>query len=66
MGSRVHVPFARGNRLRDGYVAAVRETIPADMESKIKFVESVDEDVSLTPEMMRTALWMRNRYCADT
>ena len=62
VGSRVHVPFARGNRLRDGYVAAVRETIPADMEPKIKFVESVDEDVSLTPEMMRTALWMRNRY----
>ena len=56
------VPFANGNRLRKGYVASVMDNVADDMKAKLKFVEEVDEEVSLTPEMMRTAVWLRNRY----
>ena len=62
VGSRVLVPFANGNRLRKGYVASVMDNVADDMKAKLKFVEEVDEEVSLTPEMMRTAVWLRNRY----
>ena len=33
-----------------------------DMADRLKYVEKVDEEISLTPEMIRTAVWMRNRY----
>ncbi len=62
VGSRVLVPFARGNRLVAGYVASVMDSVADDMAAKLKYVETVDEEVSLTPEMMRTAVWLRNRY----
>ena len=62
VGSRVLVPFARGNRLVAGYVASVMDSVTDDMAAKLKYVETVDEEVSLTPEMMRTAVWLRNRY----
>ena len=62
VGSRVRVPFARGNRLRDGYVAAVADELESTVKGRLKYVESVDGDISLTPEMMRTAIWMRDRY----
>ena len=38
------------------------DNVADDMKAKLKFVEEVDEEVSLTPEMMRTAVWLRNRY----
>ena len=49
VGSRVLVPFANGNRLRKGYVASVMDNVADDMKAKLKFVEEVDEEVSLTP-----------------
>ena len=59
-GCRVRVPFARGNRLTDGYVIAVREQPPAGMRN-IKEVVEVDPNVRLSAEELETALWMRNR-----
>ena len=61
-GSKVYVPFARGNRLREAYIASFADEIPPEMEKKLKHIEKVDEDVSLTEEMIRTAMWMRKRY----
>lgn len=62
VGSKVYVPFAKGNRLREGYIVSVQETIDEEMEKRLKHVEKVDEEVSLTEEMIRTALWLKQRY----
>ena len=61
-GNEVYVPFAKGNRLREGYVISVSSQVTDDMADRLKYVEKVDEEISLTPEMIRTAVWMRNRY----
>lgn len=62
VGSKVYVPFARGNRLREGYVVGLQETIDEKMAKRLKYVEKVDEEVSLTEEMIRTAGWLKQRY----
>lgn len=62
VGSKVYVPFAKGNRLREGYVVSLRDTVDEAMESRLKYVEKVDQDVSLTEEMVRTAMWLKQRY----
>lgn len=62
VGSKVYVPFARGNRLREGYIVSVSETIDEEMAGRLKYVEKVDEEVSLTEEMIRTSAWLKQRY----
>lgn len=62
VGRKVYVPFAKGNRLREGYVVSIEEQVPEDMIPKLKYVSSSDEDISLTDEMVRTAIWLKNRY----
>ncbi|NLD19329.1 MAG: primosomal protein N' [Clostridiales bacterium] len=62
VGSKVYVPFARGNRLREAYVMSLTEDVGQDMLKKLKFVEKVDENVALTEEIIRTCIWMKNRY----
>ena len=62
IGNKVHVPFARGNKLRDAYVVALANEPDDDMKKRIKCVESVDEDVSLSEEMIATASWIKTRY----
>ncbi len=61
-GSKVYVPFAKGNRLREAYVAGIQESVDEDLQKKLKYVEKVDEDVSLNEEMIRTAAWLKMRY----
>ena len=62
VGSKVYVPFARSKRLREGYVLSVEGSIDEEILPKLKYVEKVDEDVCLTEEMVRTAIWMRGKY----
>jgi len=62
IGSKVYVPFAKGNRLREAYVADMQDEIDADLQKKLKYVEKVDEEVSLSEEMIRTAAWIKMRY----
>lgn len=59
---KVYVPFAKGNRLREAYVISMQDEIDEDMRKRLKFVEKIDEDVSLTEEMIRTASWLKRRY----
>lgn len=64
-GSKVHVPFARGRKLREGYVTSSIDDIAEieeEVRNKLKKVERIDEDISLTEEMIRTAMWMKGRY----
>ncbi len=61
-GSKVYVPFARSRNLREGYVLSVSEEVPERFRSKLRNIDHVDEEVSLTEECIRTAIWMRSRY----
>lgn len=65
VGSKVYVPFAKSSKHREGYVVAVSDDAAGIDESvlpKLRAVDHVDENVSLTEEMVRTAMWMRGRY----
>ncbi len=65
VGSKVYLPFARSRKLREGYVVSVKENadeIDEKIREMLRPVDHIDEDVSLTEEMMRTALWMKGRY----
>lgn len=65
IGSKVRVPFGRSGKLREGYVVSVTDDetqIDEELREKLKQVAEVDSRVSLTGEMVRTALWMKGRY----
>ena len=61
VGSKVYVPFARRKEPVAGYVFGVSDTLDKEFK-RLRYVESVDEEISLTEEMVRTAAWMKTRY----
>ncbi len=63
-GVRVVVPFGRGNQRTEGIVLAVGEP-PPDAGLRLKTIVSVlDREPVLSPEMLRLAIWLRNRcFC---
>ncbi|MBE6046040.1 MAG: primosomal protein N' [Clostridiales bacterium] len=65
VGSKVYVPFAKSRKPREGYVVSVSDDASQIEEAvlpKLRAVERVDDEVSLTEEMVRSAMWMRGRY----
>lgn len=59
-GARVYVPFTRGNRRSEGIILAVSDHSNFD---KLKSVTAVlDEKPVLTPEQIKMALFMRERF----
>lgn len=64
LGSKVHVPFARSKNLREGYVinTVSEDSLDPAVIPKIRKVDHVDDEISLTEEMVSTAVWMRGRY----
>ena len=62
IGDRVLVPFARSRNLREGYVQSLQEDVSENLKGRIRSIDHVDDEVSLTEEMIRTAGWMRTRY----
>ncbi|MGN0658600.1 MAG: primosomal protein N' [Emergencia sp.] len=60
-GALVRVSFNRGKKPKTGYVFET-DVVPECDLSVIKTVESVDPDISLTPEIIDTCIWMRQRY----
>lgn len=65
VGSKVFLPFARSKKLREGYVASIlsgEDDIDGRIREKLRGVDHIDSDVSLTGETMRTAFWMKGRY----
>ncbi len=62
IGSRVLVPFGRGNTKRQGIILDVTEE--ADTEN-LKFIESViDKEPILSDEMVKMCLWMQEHlFC---
>lgn len=62
IGSKVYVPFARSRNLREAYVVETDEHSGDELGKRLRYIEKVDDDVSLSDEMIRTALWMKKRY----
>lgn len=59
-GTRVIVPFSRGNRRTEGIILAVSQT---ESTKPLKSIDSVlDEHPILTSEQINLALWMRDRF----
>ena len=62
VGSKVHVPFARSRSTREGYVVSLTDEVDEKLKPRIRSIESVDKEIVLTEEIMRTCEWMRQRY----
>lgn len=62
IGSKVYVPFARSRNLREAYVVETDGHSGDGLGKRLRYIEKVDDDVSLSEEMIRTALWMQKRY----
>lgn len=61
-GSRVFVPFGRGNRETEGYVVAIRPEADYE-ESKIKEILRVNtEGVSVESELIKVASFLKEQY----
>ena len=60
-GVRVTVPFGRGNRRTEGMVLAVGSAEETDRELK-PVVSVLDTEPVLSEDMIRLALWIRERY----
>lgn len=60
-GVRVSVPFGRGNRRTEGIVLSLG--IREESDRELKYVSAVlDSEPVLSPEMLRLAVWVRDRY----
>lgn len=59
-GTRVYVPFSRGNRRSEGIILAVEESSSLE---KLKTIQAVlDDEPVLKPWQLKLALFMRERY----
>lgn len=61
IGAKVTVPFARRKKPLDAYVCAFNDNPSYDV-NRIKEITDYQESRSLTPEIIETAKWMRQRY----
>ncbi len=59
-GMRVTVPFGKGNRRAEGVVLSVSDKSDYDAPKSIQTL--LDEQPVLSPEQIKLALWMRERF----
>jgi primosomal protein N' (replication factor Y) len=63
VGSKVSVPFARGKGVKTGYVFALYDALPKALEGKrIRGIEGVDEQLSISAGSAEVCRWMQARY----
>ena len=61
VGALVKVPFARGNRSVSALVFRVYSDLDPSIPS-VKMITEVNNEVSLTQEILDTCIWMKKRY----
>ena len=61
VGSKVSVPFARGNHIKDGYVFQVADRLLEEIKG-IKAIAGIDPDICLSEEAVATCVWMKRQY----
>ena len=59
-GMRVTIPFSRGNRRAEGIILSVSDRSDYDAPKSIHSL--LDESPQLTPDQIKLALWMRERF----
>lgn len=65
IGMRVIVPFGNGNKLLQGLIIEIKNTINFNPK-KLKFIiEVVDKEPILSHELIELGLWMRREYLAQ-
>ncbi|MEG0830415.1 MAG: primosomal protein N' [Anaerovoracaceae bacterium] len=60
-GKKVYVTFGLGKKLWEAYVFQVMDE-PEQEFKRLKYIEEIDPDISLTQEMLDTCIWMKKRY----
>lgn len=60
-GDCVRIPFGRGNKQKRGFVFGLSEEADCP-EEKIKEIIQIEENTGLNEEMIKTAVWMKQRY----
>ncbi|MBR0600225.1 replication restart helicase PriA [Sinanaerobacter chloroacetimidivorans] len=61
VGTKVLVPFAKGNRIKDAYVFQILDRIDEGLKG-IKTIVGIDPEISLSEEAVAACVWMKNRY----
>lgn len=61
VGSKVTVPFAMGNRIKEAYVIQTADKLLDEIKG-LKAVAAVDPDISLSEEAVATCIWMKRQY----
>jgi primosomal protein N' (replication factor Y) len=61
VGSKVYVPFAKGNRIREAYVFQIADQLKEEIKG-IKTISEIDPEVSLSEEAVATCIWMKRHY----
>ena len=61
VGDLVALPFGTSNKEKTGIVCGFVETLDFD-EEKVKTILSIKEKDFLSEEIIKTALWMKQRY----
>ena len=56
IGQVVKVPFSKGDTKRRGFVFEIMDDCDLD-ESKLKEISETEDDISLSEEMIETAIW---------
>lgn len=64
VGMLVHVPFGRGNTLRDAYVVGISQSPSFDI-SKMKYIASIPESrLPVEGRLIQLAAWMKTNFGA--
>ena len=61
LGSKVYVPFGKGDKIKEAYVFQVMDSLCSEVPG-LKKIDSVDEEIVLNKEIIDTCIWMKNRY----
>lgn len=61
LGSKVYVPFGKGDKIKEAYVFQIMDSLQSRIPG-LKKIDSVDEDIVLNEEILETCTWMKNRY----
>ena len=66
VGSKVNIPFGKGNRKITGYVVGISDEAKIDV-TKIKDIDSVCiKDISIEDRMIELAFWMKEHFASTT
>lgn len=61
-GSRVKIPFGKGNRITNGYVIAIGNEAAYDPEKMKQILELPGESITIESKLIELAAWIRENY----